>query len=211
MIKIGQHAPRSERDFFVLNLARAQCDAVLTTAQVIRAEPRLSHTLQGPLAAELAKYREDVLGKREPPVCAILTRSGELQPEHPVFSDPLRKVVLTLNANVAPLRAALAGRAEVIGFAELQARDAVDWLNDQGARGISVEAGPSTAGRLYDAPSRVQQLRLSIFEGEIHPAAIGGALPADEQLFAGLRCASETRFEEPSGPWRFQCWDPLGQ
>jgi riboflavin biosynthesis pyrimidine reductase len=206
VIKIGEQAPKSERDFFVLNLARAQCDAILTTAQVVRAEPKLSHRLQGDLAAELAQYRREVLGKVHEPVCAILTRSGHLPAEHRVFSDPLRNVVLTLRANVASLEAALGSRAQVVGFDALDAKVALGWLRAEGARGILVEAGPSTASVLYEAPSCVEQLRLSVCEAPIAPAAIGGMLPADPRLFAGMTRRSSSVFDEVSGLWRFEFW-----
>jgi riboflavin biosynthesis pyrimidine reductase len=206
VIKIGERAPRSERDFFVLNFARAQCDAILTTAQVVRAEPKLSHTVQGPLAAELVQYRRRVLGKAREPLCAILTRSGRLPVDHPVFRDPLEVVVLTLPQSVAKLKAELGSRARVVGLDALDAKLAVHWLRTQGTPGILVEAGPSTASVLYEAPSCVEQLRVSVCEAAIEPAAVGGELPPDAKLFAGLSRCSSAEFHEVSGPWRFECW-----
>lgn len=208
VIKIGPAAPKSERDFFVLNFWRAQCDGILTTAQVVRAEPNLSHELQGPCAAELAAYRRDVLGKREAPLVAIMSQSGVLPPEHRVFRDRAKVSVLTSAATASQLTAALGARAEVVGFDSLNVFEGVDFLRSRGARMIMIEAGPSTASKLYEFPGGVvQHLLLSICEAEpIPPAAIGGALPENAELFASMGQLSETVFQEQSGPWRFTRW-----
>jgi riboflavin biosynthesis pyrimidine reductase len=206
VIAIGPAAPKSETDFFVLNYWRAHSDAILTTAAIVRAEPRLSHTLQGRYAAELRSYRAEVAQRSAPPICLILSRSGELPPEHPLFSDPLRNVVLTVPERAAHLRALLGARAEVIGQSDLDARTAIDWLRGQGARTILIEAGPSAVSALYEAPNRVDRLLLSRFDGELDPAAVGGALPAPARLFEHLSRRSESFRQEPSGTWCFQHW-----
>ena len=205
VIKIGEHAPKSATDFFVLNLARAHADAIVTTAQVVRAEPQLSHELQGPLAEGLTRYRRELLGKQQPPLTAILTRSAELPPEHRVFRDQNPNLVLTTPQR-APLLAAELTRAEVLGVEALDIRQAVELLQRRGARMIVIEAGPSTAGVLYDAPPRVQHLWLSRFEGSIDARAVGGALPPEAALLSGLRCTAEHEVQEPSGAWCFQHW-----
>jgi riboflavin biosynthesis pyrimidine reductase len=206
VIAIGPAAPKSETDFFVLNYWRAHADAILTSAAVVRAEPRLSHTLQGRYAAQLRSYRAEVLRRTERPICAILTRSGELPPDHALFSDPIRNVVLTVPESAARLREALGSRAEVIEQRDLDARIAIDWLHRQGAQTVLIEAGPRAVAPLYDAPNRVDRLLLSRFDGELEPAAVGGALPAPARLFDGLSRRSDLSRTEPSGAWHFQHW-----
>jgi riboflavin biosynthesis pyrimidine reductase len=205
VLAIGPHAPRSELDFFGLNLARARTDAILTTAKILRSEPTLSHRLSGPHAEELAALRLS-LGKAEPVWCALLTRSGEFPLEHPVWDDGTRKLVMTLPEQAAALTAKLGSRADVVGLPALSARSALVWLGEH-VTSISVEAGPSTANALYDAPSLITELLLSQYLGApLAPAALGRALPEDARLFAGLRCVHQADVEEPSGPWRFQRW-----
>jgi riboflavin biosynthesis pyrimidine reductase len=209
VIAINQHAPRSPSDFFVLNLARAHADAIVTTAQVVRAEPQLSHQLQGPLAKGLARYRREVLGRSERQCVAILTRSAQLPVDHHMFQDPLDNFVLIPPEHAAALALQLAAaeaNAEVVPVASLDIRTASDLLFQRGARTVLIEAGPSTASALYDPPARVQHLWLSRYEAPLDPRALGGALPVDAALFAGLECASEHMLTEPSGPWRFQHW-----
>jgi riboflavin biosynthesis pyrimidine reductase len=205
-IAINEHAPKSETDFFVLNFWRAHSDAILTTGQVLRAEAHVSYELQGPLAQGLARYRAEVLGKKQPAWCAILTRSAQLPAAHPVFADRMPHLVLTTPESAAPLTAALGRRAEVLSVAALDARKALSMLEERGARVILVEAGPSTVAPLYTAPSRIDQLLWSSFDGELDPRALGPELPSDELLFGGLRCMSDSPRQEPSGPWRFQRW-----
>ena len=204
VIQINEHAPKSSSDFFVLNFWRAHCDAILTTAQVVRAEPRLSHALQGPHAHGLAQYRRTVLGKPQLAWCAVLTRSGELPVEHRMFADPLDYVVLAPPERSQELTARLGPKAEVIALQKLEVRSALAFMQGRGARTVLIEAGPSTAGRLYDEPALVDHLMLSLCTGSVPAAAMGGALPPDERLFAHLTRRSDHARVEESGVWHFQ-------
>lgn len=207
VIKIGPRAPKSSTDLFVLNFWRAHADAILTTAAVIRAEPALTHALSGPHALELATYRRVRLKKLESPLCAILTRSGELPAAHPVWGDGLAYHVLAPPERTSELEAQLDGRAKIVGVPDLDALRAVHWLRDRGAQRILIEAGPSTANALYDPPGTVHHVLVSRYEGMFDPAAVGGALVEPSRLFAGVsRVACSERTEE-SGPWRFERWD----
>lgn len=210
VIKIGPHAPKSSCDFFVLNYWRAHADAILTSAEVVRAEPGLRHDLQGPHASELAAYRKLRLQKAEAPIVAILTRTGDLPLAHEMWNDAVRYCVLTGPEREATLQSDLGARARVVGLPDLNAVTAVAWLRGEGARDILIESGPSTANALYGAVPGVEHLLLSHFEGMYDPAAVGGELVPPVQMFTGrtrVACAERT---EESGPWRFERWDPTG-
>jgi len=204
VIAVGPRAPQSTTDFFVLNACRARADALLTTAAILRSEPGLVHTLQGPYAAPLARYRAAELHKAEPPLCAILTRSAVLPVAHPVWSDGTRKLVLTTPESAAALRALLGSRAEVVALSGLDARSAIALLQERGHALVSVEAGPSTTAPLYRAPGLVDELLLSLYEGPLEGVELGGELP--DQLLEGRECLGESEREEESGRWRFQRW-----
>ena len=206
VLKIGDASPKSETDFFVLNLCRARADAILTTAANLRAEPDLSHALQGPWAEALAAYRAEALGKEAPLTCAILTRKADLPRTHPVWEDGTRKVILTIDAAVPALRQWLGDRAEVIALSGLDARRACSFLEERGHGLVSVEAGPSTASALYDAPSVVDELLLSVFDGRVVDGQLGGLLPDERRLLGDRRCVAAQRRSEASGAWRFQRW-----
>jgi riboflavin biosynthesis pyrimidine reductase len=210
VIKIQDAAPKSSTDWFVLNFWRTHCDALLTTGQILRAEPQLSYAPKEPLGAGLTYYREQVLGKSGVTRCAILTRGGQLPADHRVFQPTpgVEMLVLTPPENVQPLEEVLDDRAKVVGIDGLDARTAVDFLKRTGSQTIGIEAGPSVAGTLYGAPAAhaVEHLMLSICEAVVEPRSVGGALPSDETLFAGLRLVSEVTRSEESGEWRFQHW-----
>jgi len=204
VLAINEHAPKSASDFFVLNFWRAHCDAILTTAQVVRAEPKLSHELQGPLSEGLVRYRTHILQKPQLAWCAVLTRSGALSAEHAMFADKLKYVVLTGPEAAPRLARALGARAEVVARDPLDLRSAIAFARARGARSILIEAGPSTAGQLYAPPAGVDHLMLSVCgASQVDAAAVGGALPPDEQLLHGLELRSEVSRDEQSGPWRF--------
>lgn len=208
VLAIGPGAPPSEADSFLLNLARARADAILTTGAIVRAEPGLRMSLGGPHAAALARYRREVLGKSEPPWCAILTRDGRLPRLHPLWEDGTPKLVLTIPEHVEALTDELghveARPLEVLAVPGLSARSACALLRQRGARLISVEAGPSANASLYEHPALVDELSLSLFEGERAQVPLGGAL--SPLLCAGMVCVAETVRSEPSGPWRYQRW-----
>lgn len=208
VLKIGPRSPKSSTDFFVLNLCRARCDAILTTAANLRAEPDLAHGLQGGWATQLDVYRKTVLAKATPPTCAILTGSGDLPVAHPVWEDGTPKLVLTSESAAPALRWVLGTRAEVVGVPKLDARRACAYLRTKrGLKLISVEAGPSTSRALYEAPSAVDELLLSTFLEPLRDEdLIGYALPDDAVLFRGLAMMGDQTRKEESGKWRFQRW-----
>lgn len=212
VIKIQDAAPKSSTDWFVLNFWRTHCDAILTTGQILRAEPQLSYAPKEPLGAGLTYYREQVLGKSGVTRCAILTRGGQLPPDHRVFRPTagVEVLVLTSPESASQLQEVLEDRAKVVGIEALDARTAVDFLKRTGSQTIGIEAGPSVAGTLYGARTpaaqAVEHLMLSICNAPIEPRSVGGALPPDAELFAGLRLVSEVTRSEESGEWRFQHW-----
>ncbi len=202
VIAIGPGAPASEGDFFVLNLARASADAVLTTGSIVRHEPEYRLALQGPQAAALARYRRDVLGKSKPPLCVLMTRDGRLPRLHPLWEDGTEKLVLTVPEHAEALGRVLDGRASVLPVPDLDARNAVKLLRQRGVPRISIEAGPSANAALYEPPALVEELWLSLYDGP--PVPLGGAL--SPRLTDGMTLVSEVARDEQSGRWRYQRW-----
>lgn len=202
VLAIGPEAPKSEGDFFLLNLARARADAVLTTGSIVRHENDYHLALQGPHAEALGRYRRSVLGKPGSPLCAIMTRDGRLPSEHPLWDDGTEKLVLTTPEHHRAVAQELGARAHVVAVPELDARHALDVLTERGAGLISIEAGPGANAALYEPPARVDELSLSIYEGP--PVKLGAALTP--RLLEGLTRVSEVAREERSGRWRYQRW-----
>ena len=204
VLRVDQGSPESETDFLVLNLCRARADAVLTTARNLRREPGLSHRLAGPWAGALAELRRELLKKTAPLCCAILTRSGRLPEDHPVWGDGTQKLILTEPAQASALHQQFGQRAEVLAVPNLSARTACALLERRGATTISVEAGPTTASILYQVPSLVDELLLTTCEAALPPHLLGEALPDDGQLLSGLTRVACTARTERGVPFRFE-------
>ena len=88
VLAIGPAAPPSETDRFVLGLARARADVIVTTGSILRAEPELVHRFaETPQAdAAFAAWRRSVLGRADPPRLLVLSASGDLPKAHPAFA-----------------------------------------------------------------------------------------------------------------------------
>lgn len=176
-IRINDHAPKSAFDFFVLNLCRTRADAIVTTGQILRDEPEMHHGLQGPgrVPELLEAWRRERLGKTSPPASLVLSSGRDLDLEHPVFRGPGRAIVLTSPEGEERL-AERPGRdaVEVVAVDDPGPRRAVEVLRERfGAETVGIEAGPSTAGKLYEPPVVVDELLLSIYRGELDERARG--------------------------------------
>lgn len=207
VLDIGSHeVPRSEHDFFALNLTRARADALLTSSANLRSEPFLSHHLQGTHAQELAALRL-ALGKAEKPVVAILTASGNIPRDHGAFRDGTPKVILTTPQGAATLLHFPAELARVVVLPALSPSAALAWLKQRHAH-ISLEAGPRTTSALYEQDaSAIDELLLSLFEGPLETQdSVGNALPEDAVLFGEKSLKHRSVREEPSGRWVFERW-----
>jgi riboflavin biosynthesis pyrimidine reductase len=222
-LRIGAGTPRSATDVFSLALARARCDAIVTTGRILREEPGLRHAL--PVA--LAHWRRERLAKTHAPVSVVLTRRSDLDLAHPLVApgregeafDPglprQATIVVTAPAAAAALRARVAAAGdragtrvpvEAVGLARPGLRELLTWLRDErGFASACVEAGPSTARDLYDEPLAVDELMLSQLHVPALPVGVCGGAFADlariERRFA---LASEHESDEESGRWSFR-------
>ena len=208
-LKIGEHTPKSDHDFFVLNLARARADAIVTTGKTLRDEPRTRYDLQGPgaMPAALAAWRRERTGRADAPWLLLLTRRGEIPLDHPALHGAPRPVVYTTRDAARALSARVRGsRIEVVGVDEPSARGAIAHLRrDRGARVVSIEAGPSTSRTLYDDPLAIDELFLSVYaERSLDPRVRGGPLLSHAALTALLpNATAPVEVREPSGRFCF--------
>lgn len=194
VMRIGPWSPKSEADFFALELARARVEAILITGAILRAEPGLRYGLSPGLAA----WRRKVLGLTAPPWLVVLSR-GEVPLDHPALTPgPVRPLVFTSSAAARALEGA---SVEVVGVPRPSARGALALLSERGCHSVSIEAGPQTATGLYD-PLVVDELALSVFEGTLDERARGG-LFLDEGALRE-RMVRVSRVQE--GEWRFERW-----
>jgi riboflavin biosynthesis pyrimidine reductase len=201
VIRIGPSAPKSPTDAFVLQLARARADAIVTTGKILRAEPALHYALPPDLLA----WRREHMRLEQRPDLIVLTRGHDLDLAHPALHGWAQPIVFTTEAAADRLDSAQQVRA--VGHVDLSLRTAIDWAVAQGARVVCIEAGPSSAATLYDSRVAVDELMLSEFLGELALQARGGVLMHRDQLEAKLRLTTRPRdVQEESGPWRFSRW-----
>jgi len=185
---IEEETPKSDLDAFSLNLTRAWADAIVTTGQILRQEPELTHDLGGPqgVPQALARWRHNRLGKRLPPTSLVLTRGKDLDLNHPFFEATDRVLIFTTERGHDRLASAAAEKGiEVVARQEPGIRAAIRLLKRRGAKVISVEAGPSSSRELYRAPLIVTELFLSVYGALTLPKRLqGGDLPPLQQLSA---------------------------
>ncbi|MCA9530239.1 MAG: hypothetical protein KC543_08895 [Myxococcales bacterium] len=208
-LKIGEATPKSEADWFALHWSRARADAIVNTGKVLRSEPRLTYGFEGLGgreldAAPMVAYRRERLGLMEPPRVLILTR-GALSLDHPALSRDNRAIVWTTAEAAADMQGEARARGiEVIGSEAPTMRGAVAHLRGLGCRTISIEAGPSTSLSLYDPPTMVDELLLTVYEAPSLPDGVrGGAILSRTDLEARFGPLSFVRVQEPNGPWAF--------
>lgn len=205
VIRITPRSPKSETDFFVLNLARARADAIITTGRILRDEPDLEYALPDAWADALTAWRGEALGRVSPPRVVVLTSGHGIDPDHPTFHGWATPVVVTSPDAARALRRDLPSRVDVIGLASTGVRDVVAWCRTDGARTISIEAGPSTACALYADPAIVDELSWSQFCAPDLPHDLRGGVAFSRSPDRGpfRRTAPPVARDEMSGPWRF--------
>ncbi|MBM4266081.1 MAG: hypothetical protein FJ144_05615 [Deltaproteobacteria bacterium] len=207
-IAVGPDAPRSATDRFLLSLARARADAIVTTGKILRAEPDVRHSPLGSTEEieALRRWRHDHLAKRDEPWSVVLSRGTSLDLDHPLFRPPARPLLLVPEETARRIEpAARAAGIRVLGRPEPSLEDSLAVLAaDFGCETITVEAGPSTSRSLWGSPTRVDELLLSIFE-EHEDVPRAGAFSTEARLEAALGRprASQSRVEE-SGLWTFR-------
>ena len=157
----GASAPLSapaDRELF--HVLRAQADAVLVGAGTLRAERYRRITKNDELRA-----RREAAGLAPEPVCAVVARTPELEPDLPILQDPEARVAVYTGDDLAAV------------LADLRAT--------HGARCVLCEGGPRLNARLF-AAELVQELFLTLsplVAGEAGaPGIVEGDLPAPARL-----------------------------
>ncbi|TFH22833.1 MAG: hypothetical protein E4H03_07570, partial [Myxococcales bacterium] len=149
----GAAMPESRTDPFVLRVARARADAIITTGRNLRAEPTLTHSLESRRTdtSIVRAWRTEIVGKSSPTASVVLTRGAEVDLSHPLFHGDNRRTIFTSTAAARSLRAAAAAAGvEVIGVDRPGIHAAITWLREERDYAtVCVEVGPSTGAELY--------------------------------------------------------------
>ena len=139
----------SAGDRAVFDVLRRLCDAVLVAAGTVRDEGYAAMRVDDASAA----WRRRA-GLTDHPVFVIATRSLDLDPTSPVFTDaPVRPIIVTVASAPLRRRAALAEVADVVnaGEHELEPAKLRGILADRGCADVLCEGGPSFLATLIAA------------------------------------------------------------
>jgi riboflavin biosynthesis pyrimidine reductase len=204
LLRVGPATPRSATDAFALSLERARVDAIVTTGQILRLEPGLTHALPVPERerADLREWRAERLGRSDPARSAVLSSGRALDLDHPLLRAAHRPLLLTGPAAASRLGEPAARRGiELVGLEPLDLRSALAALRARGLGSLGIEAG-STALELYAEPLAVDELMLSVYEADTLPEAVAGpSFLAASELAQSLPHVSPGSRE---GAWRFE-------
>jgi riboflavin biosynthesis pyrimidine reductase len=177
-ININEYAPKSELDWLALHISRARADGIIITGKILRDEPNLSYSLEADprWGNALLKWRERRWGIFEPPWILVLTESGDIDFDHPVFHGWGRPMIFTSDRTAT--RKLAAAPVPVVSDEAPDIRRAIRHLQlSRDAECVSIEAGPSTARGLYERPMVIKELLLTVYmEPSLDPRAQGEPL-----------------------------------
>lgn len=209
VMRIRPETPRSPYDRFVLSLARARADAIVTTGRILREEPTLRHQLLGTDDARTAleAWGRDVRGHDNRRLSIVLTGGRGFPANHPMLSGPNRVVVMCPEPHTHLLRERLRDRPlEILGFEDLQLAAVIDTARERfGAQTVLLEAGPATVRPLYTSGNAPHELMLSEYLGVV-PSGVRGTRLVSRALLEDAYGAvgfGPTTMDRGGDPWRF--------
>ena len=175
-------------DRAVFNLLRELADVILVGAGTVRAE---GYSGARPRVAQ--RQRRQACGQSEVPQLAIVTRSGRVDREMPVFTrTEVPPLVLTCGAATDQTQRGLAGLAEVVDCsgddpAQVDEAAVLTTLADRGLFRVLTEGGPTLFGS-FVARDMLDELCLTIA-----PSLVGGQgariAAGSGQVLTGMRPA----------------------
>lgn len=204
-IRINEHSPKSDLDFLALNIARARADGIIITAKILREEPALFYDIRADSrwGEALASWRERRWGLFEAPWLLILTASGDLDFDHPVFRSWVRPMIFTTDRTAT--RKLAAAPCPVVSDDAPDIQRAIRHLQvTRECECVSIEAGPSTIRSLYKRPMRVKELLLSVYlEPSLDDRARGEPLIELSEVRAMFRRETSATHREGTEHWSF--------
>ena len=147
-------ASGSAADRFVMGLLRATCDALVIGSQTMQASPRSVWSAEQayPPVAELFADLRLAAGFSGLPEIVVLTRSGDLDPAHPLWEAGA--LVITNDHGAGAIGQRLPSATEVLSVGDtpsVAAPAVVAALNARGHRTILTEGGPTVFGEFVGA------------------------------------------------------------
>jgi riboflavin biosynthesis pyrimidine reductase len=175
-------------DRALFNLLRALADVVLVGAGTVRME-----NYSGARPTVTQRQHRAARGQSEVPPLAIVTKSGHLDRDMPVFTNTeVAPLVLTCTAAAAATRRRLAGIADVVDCSgadpgRVEETALLNALTERGLRRVLTEGGPTVLSSFIER-GVLDELCLTIA-----PCLVGGTAPriaaGPGQLLTRMSCA----------------------
>lgn len=204
-IRINEYGPKSDLDFLSLHIARARADAIIITGKILRDEPTLGYDLRADTrwGDALLQWRERRWGLWEPPWLLILTAGGQIDFAHPALHGWVNPVIFTSDRTAE--RTLADSPIPVVADEAPDIRRAIYHLQtSKDCQCISIEAGPSTALTLYDRPTMVSELLLSVnLDKTLDDRAKGPAVIELARLRRRFRSETSVTHSREGQRWSF--------
>jgi riboflavin biosynthesis pyrimidine reductase len=175
-------------DRALFNLLRSLADVVLVGAGTVRIE-----NYSGARPTVTQRQRRAARGQSEVPPLAVVTTSGHLDRDMPVFtSTEVAPLVLTCASAAETTRRRLAGIADVVDCSaadpgRVDEAAVLTALTERGLRRVLTEGGPTVLGSFIER-GMLDELCLTVA-----PCLVGGRAPriaaGPGQLLTPMRCA----------------------
>ncbi|MBO0864664.1 MAG: pyrimidine reductase family protein [Mycobacterium sp.] len=175
-------------DRVLFNLLRELADVVLVGAGTVRIE-----SYAGARLSVAQRQRRQACGQSEVPPLAIVTKSGHLDPDMPVFTrSEVPPLVLTCTAVAEATRRRLAGLADVVDCSggdpgRVDEAAMLTALRERGLHRVLTEGGPMLFSSFVER-GLLDELCLTVA-----PCVVGGQAPriatGPAQLVTHMRCA----------------------
>jgi riboflavin biosynthesis pyrimidine reductase len=225
VLAIGPASPASATDRFILGLARARADFILTSGSVLRAEPDLVHAFSedAKLDQALRTWRRRVLECDGEPSLVIVSYSGDIPLKHPSLGASRAGIVWTAKHGRNRLGSSVSHFKVEEGIVESSQGEQregpeigqslgrlIEFLRTRhSAKTILIEAGPTLSQAFYVRPAAdslcLNELLLSRFEGDVPPEALGPSFVSEETIGEVFpNPCTRTTIREPSGRWHFE-------
>ncbi|MEM9177489.1 MAG: hypothetical protein AAGC67_19915, partial [Myxococcota bacterium] len=130
ILAIGPASPPSPIDRFVLGLARARSDVLITTGGILRAEPDLvpRYAEEAGAEAAFAEWRRRTLERASPPRLLVLSATGRFPADHPALQAGTGWIWTSAEGARRMGRPPIGFEVVEAEAGRTSARDAVRWL-----------------------------------------------------------------------------------
>ena len=165
-------------DFKVFMALRSVVDVIIVGAGTARAEQ-----YKAPKPGEQARNNRSARGQSARPLIVVITQSGRVEPDLPLFADPSYRPLVIAGSEADPNALERLGAVAEVAHAStasVQPKEVLEMLWSRGHRSALLEGGPSLNGAFVEADC-IDEWNLTL-----SPNLIGGTSPRASHSIAGV-------------------------